>query len=288
MDGPGHYFRRIKSLALSIPCVTGPYTSVNCTLGLRKSAIRTSALVGDGYARAHEGDDSRFSEHFGSLEAIVTSSGQNDSGLFEANLRDERYLPFEGSGVISEWQLELPADIRQFDYDTISDVILHLRYTAREGGALLKGKAIENVKAWMASVEDAGPLRLFSVRHDFPSAWAKFKSVSLPDAAPVAELTLKIERDHFPFWSQGKDAKPIVPKALMLLTQQGSERVDVSDGSGAKDTLNKDASLGGLCVRTLANVALPAPISDSVSYTLYFSDNTMKELWLLLAWRKDA
>ena len=57
----------------------------------------------------------------------------------EAILRDERYLPFEHSGVISEWQLELPAnpskgDPRQFDYKTISDVILHLRYTAREGG----------------------------------------------------------------------------------------------------------------------------------------------------------
>src|SRR5262249_27943119 len=32
LDGPGHYFRRIKSVALSVPCVTGPYTSVNCTL----------------------------------------------------------------------------------------------------------------------------------------------------------------------------------------------------------------------------------------------------------------
>jgi Tc toxin complex TcA C-terminal TcB-binding domain len=39
-----------------------------------------------------------------------SSSGQNDTGLFEMNPRDERYLPFEGSGVISEWQLQLPAD----------------------------------------------------------------------------------------------------------------------------------------------------------------------------------
>ena len=39
MDGPGHYFRRIKTVALSIPCVAGPYTSVNCTLTLTKSAF---------------------------------------------------------------------------------------------------------------------------------------------------------------------------------------------------------------------------------------------------------
>src|SRR5205823_3874625 len=31
-DCPGHYMRRIKSVALSIPSVTGPYTSVNCTV----------------------------------------------------------------------------------------------------------------------------------------------------------------------------------------------------------------------------------------------------------------
>jgi hypothetical protein len=133
MDGPGHYFRRIKTVALSIPCVAGPYTPVNCALTLTKSSIRKETGVGDGYAR-QGAEDSRFSDHFGSLQSIVTSTGQNDSGLFETNLRDERYLPFEGSGVVSEWQLELPADVRQFNYDTISDVILHLRYTAREGG----------------------------------------------------------------------------------------------------------------------------------------------------------
>lgn len=65
-------------------------------------------------------------------QAIFTSTGQNDSGMFETNLHDERYLPFENSGIVSEWQLELPADVRQFDYDTISDVILHVRYTAHD------------------------------------------------------------------------------------------------------------------------------------------------------------
>ena len=42
MDGPGHYFRRIKTVSVSIPCVTGPYASVNCTLTLLKSSIRTT------------------------------------------------------------------------------------------------------------------------------------------------------------------------------------------------------------------------------------------------------
>ncbi len=36
-DYPGHYFRRLRSVALTIPCVTGPYTGVNANAdpGLR-------------------------------------------------------------------------------------------------------------------------------------------------------------------------------------------------------------------------------------------------------------
>ena len=72
MDCPGHYFRRIKSVAVSIPCVTGPYTSINCTLTLLKSSIRKDPLLRDGeYAREGPEDD-RFSDHFGGGQSIVT------------------------------------------------------------------------------------------------------------------------------------------------------------------------------------------------------------------------
>ena len=36
-------------------------------------------------------------------------------------------------------------DPRQFDYETISDVILRIRYTAREGGGLLRKGAVKNL-----------------------------------------------------------------------------------------------------------------------------------------------
>ncbi|HEY5813978.1 MAG TPA: hypothetical protein VIT23_15155, partial [Terrimicrobiaceae bacterium] len=191
MDGPGHYFRRIKTVAVSIPCVAGPYANVNCTLTLLKGSVRQSQLLRDGkYAREEE--DDRFNDYFGSVQSIVTSSAQSDTGLFETNLRDERYLPFENSGTISQWQLELPAnpskdDPMQFDYDTISDVILHIRYTAREGGALLRRGAIENLKTALETAQAAGSVRLFSLRHEFPTEWAKFRSAP---SGNIAELKL--------------------------------------------------------------------------------------------------
>jgi hypothetical protein len=36
---------------------------------------------------------------YGTVTSIVTSSAQSNHGLFEANLRDERYLPLEMMGV---------------------------------------------------------------------------------------------------------------------------------------------------------------------------------------------
>ena len=44
LDFPGHYLRRIKSVSLTIPCVTGPYSSVPCTLTLLKHSMRQSSM----------------------------------------------------------------------------------------------------------------------------------------------------------------------------------------------------------------------------------------------------
>ncbi len=220
LDAPGHYMRRIKSVSLSIPAVTGPYSGVNCTLSLRKSTVRRSPLPKEGnYARVRDGEDDRFVDYFGTIQSIVTSHGQNDSGLFETNLRDERYLPFEGQGVIdSRWELELPHEFRQFDYNTISDVILHLRYTARQGGDSLKQKAVEHLQDLVAGATTSGEeeeaptlgeekeaansrlVHLFSLRHEFPSEWQKFLA-----STENENFIATIKKEYFPYLVQSRD-----------------------------------------------------------------------------------
>ena len=83
-------------------------------------------------------DDPRFVREYGARESIATSSGQNDSGLFELSFHDERYLPFEYQGAVSRWRIELPPENNYFDLDTVTDVVLHLNYTARDGGDVLR------------------------------------------------------------------------------------------------------------------------------------------------------
>lgn len=227
LDYPGHYMRRIKSVSLSIPCVVGPFAGVHCRLTLLSSATRidprlagplagccprpapargTSTCASCGHAYSPEPpvtekpirsgyaalpDDTRIVKQYAATEAIATSSGQNDSGLFELSFRDERYLPFELAGAVSRWRIELPAENNFFDLATVTDVVMHLSYTAREGGNVLRRAASE---ASASRVPDGGH-RLLDVRTDLRDLWHRFTSTR---SAPRS-LDIEVTRDLFPF-----------------------------------------------------------------------------------------
>jgi hypothetical protein len=294
LDGPGHYFRRIKYVALTLPCVVGPYTSVNCTLALQKSSIRMSADVGKSYARSGS-DDDRFNDYYGTLQSIVTSSAQADSGLFETNLRDERYLPFEESGIAgSQWQLSLPSEVRQFDFDTITDVVLHVRYTAREGGAALRAAAVRNLQSLINNAQTVGSVCLFSVRHEFPTQWAKFQSSTIGGTTLTAELQLTLLPELYPFWAQPfvgvAPAKAVGLFAEMSPTDKTTtvNIYDKADKTGNNDKLTQNPTLGNLLSGNLVKIALPATVTDVTHppLTVYFDDNSMEDLWLAITWGK--
>jgi hypothetical protein len=184
LDFPGQHMRRIKSVSISIPCVAGPYTSISAKLSLTRSAYRkASTMAGAAHYEEDYLSDSRFAYIFGNVQSIATSSAQNDGGLFELNFRDERYLPFEGCGAISEWTLELPSVVAQFDYNTISDVILHIKYTALDNGAL-KAAAKEYVTGVMQGASElstvVGLSRVFNLRQEFSNEWYQWLQQDQP------------------------------------------------------------------------------------------------------------
>jgi hypothetical protein len=293
LDGAGHYFRRIRSLAVSVPCTVGPYVSVNCKVTLLSSSIRTSpALDGGDYARAGM-EDSRFVDSFGSVQSIVASSAQQDSGLFDANAKDDRYLPFENAGVIGEYQLELPSDPSkgdpaQFDYQTISDVVLHLRFTARDGNTLLRAAALQQIKDTIDAAEAAGSVRLFSVRQEFPAEWARFTQL-VPATGRRRELAITLRPEHYPYWSQGRLAAVArldilarssdipVPATLAV-----ADRADKTDTGTLTDTLVKNKTVGNLLTGKLTAITLPAKPTGEVK--LYFDHNRLADLWLAVTW----
>jgi Tc toxin complex TcA C-terminal TcB-binding domain/Neuraminidase-like domain len=259
-DFPGNYTRRIKTVSLTVPCVTGQYTGLNAKLTLTNSTIRTSTDLVDGYGRKPEGEDKRFSDSNGSPESIVTSNGQADSGLFEANLHDERYLPFEGKGAISTWHLEINRATNAFDLATISDVVLHLRYTARDGGDLLKNAATTAVLTNLPSTA----LALIDVRAQFPDAWHRFLHPTANEANAV--LTLSLAEDVLPFL-QGKAAlqitevdvlsrwsRTVIGGTTLPLVLAAPGVTPPATNVAANANLVSNASVGGLGKATLSSL----------------------------------
>ena len=213
LDTPGHYLRRIEMVSVTIPCVIGPYATIHCKVQLIKSSYRKNTRLTPRYDRLPANDpggpEDRFVDDRKVLEAIVTSSAQNDAGLFEPSMRDERYLPFQGAGAISTWRLDLSKQFKTFDYGTISDVILHLRYTARDGGQALSEAAEDSVASLLANTR---PLeRLFSLRHEFPTEWSRFVN---SQASGMTTITVDLGATRFPYLAQGRhivvrEARPI-------------------------------------------------------------------------------
>ena len=120
-DHKNHYCRQIKSISLSVPAVLGPYENIHAML------TQTGSKV---YMQSGENGLRR---DWRANQQIALSQGLNDSGLFELNFHDERYLPFEGTGAISDWVLEIPKESNPSLFiaqNSLTEVIIEVRYTA--------------------------------------------------------------------------------------------------------------------------------------------------------------
>jgi len=227
LENPSLYMRRAKSLSFTVPCVVGPYANVSMTVTLmhNQTTIDTQGTV---------------IEDSGGLDAIITSTGTNDNG-FELRQGDDRYYPFEGSGVEqSTWQLQLNPVFPQFDYSTISDVILQIRYTARDGGETLaqtnRAAVSANISKLFSDVDAGkgpGLFRFFSVRHEYPSAWSAFLN---PGPNNDQVLTLDLGPERFPFFTYGADIKVGGMDAIAKFSDSGPYHLFVTPPKAANAT----------------------------------------------------
>jgi hypothetical protein len=258
IEYPGHYLRRIKSVSVTVPCVTGPYTAVPCRLTLVSSRTRVDPIATGVYVFDASVEDDRFQIRTGAIESIIMSGGQDDAGLFAADHRDERYLPFEGAGAISDWNLKLTSAVPTFDWLTISDVVMHVRYTAREGGELLRTAAIDSLTDALAGI----PLRRgFSAQHEFPSAWSAFLH---PDGVSKAVLKIDIAENRFPCIARDAGLSIRALELVALVKDTGGwtpTNVDVTPPDGQRSTtqLSSSESLyGGQPSATVSYESSPA------------------------------
>ncbi|MEG0278758.1 MAG: neuraminidase-like domain-containing protein [Morganella sp. (in: enterobacteria)] len=105
--------RRIKQISVTLPALTGPYQDVRAVLSY--------------------GGDVKLPD---GCKAIAVSHGMNDSGQFQLDFNDGRWLPFEGIAVDNDNSLTLSFPGATDDKQktlllSLSDIIVHIRYTIR-------------------------------------------------------------------------------------------------------------------------------------------------------------
>jgi hypothetical protein len=242
-DYPGHYNRRLTRVSLTVVYPSpGKFDNVKATLTLMANQVRVKTDTTSGYAETPVGSDPRFVYNYAAVpQKIAMGNAQDDPGLFitaiASNIADQRYLPFENAGAISTWHLEMPQITNEVDISTVGDIMLHLYYTAIDGGAPLQQAAEANNAA---NLPTSG-VKVFSAQNDFAAPPA-----TLANPYPVTPWQAFVTK---PFIASTTLAWPITSTqttitvasdsgfpAVPFFTNIGSEVLQVTAVGGTSNT----------------------------------------------------
>jgi hypothetical protein len=113
-DNLGEAYRRIRSVAVTLPAIVVPYQNLSGILS------QLSYLDASGQTVERSGPNAA---------QISISHGVNDTGWSETGDRADRLRPFECTGAAgSKWSLKLPHGGRDAILDSLSDVVVHIVY----------------------------------------------------------------------------------------------------------------------------------------------------------------
>ena len=174
-----------------------------------------------------------------------------------------------GYGAIGTWLIELPATFRQFDYGTIADVILHLHYTARDGGSAYR-TFVENVQRellneMILAASRTGLFQAYSLRQQFPNEWGVLKQ------AKSTHLTIGLQ--HLPFFVQGHT--PAIDSITWFARVNGDPSVYVMSVDGIDFNLNRNTDLAKLYVGSSTAVTIDSTFTLAASDTSKLEDLTL-------------
>lgn len=249
MDYPGHFCRRLSSVAISVPCILSAYASNSCTLTLKEHSYRTDSSATD--AESYRQSGGQASRDLIPIRSIAVSSGNQDNGAFSLDFRgSDRYGPFEGAGAISSWDIKFPTSFASFDYHSISDIVMHLKYTAINGGAALETAATAATSDALQKVKSS--VLAIDLQNDFPTQWYRLASTGSMDLPSLV--------DRLPFWAQPKQHKVTADAMALVLYPDRPATATIVTGSKAKTTLKAvpkgSPSKSGLVPEGLSDLAL--------------------------------
>lgn len=267
VDYPGHYCRQIKSVSVSLPALLGPYQNIHAML--TQTGNKTLLQPDDngvkyllGVQGVNQPSSSVLRMDMRANQQVALSQGLNDSGLFVLNFEDPRYLPFEGTGAVSSWQLEMPKAYNAISFDSITDVVVRLQYIALSGGSNFK----KTVKANLGQFN--GSQTLFMAQ-GYASAWYSFIQQGNPLVFSVAP---SLFRPNLQNYTVTEIALVVVPTAAGMQVTQMPILTLTPGTAAAKDfNLQKDASTG---VIAASASSLNIPVANPADWNLVIKSDT--------------
>jgi hypothetical protein len=248
LDFPGHYNRKIKTLGLSVQADVGRHQSIQASLIQNDNRIvmqpdtnTVAFLLGE--EGATEPDAANLRSNWRTNQQIAISKTSNDNGLFELNFMDDRYLPFEGTGALSSWTLNMPKASNRFNFETLTEVMLHLKYTAEPGGEAFK----EEVTSTQALSVESG-YRYLSLKEEFPDLWDTFTQAenTQPLTFNLSEGTIAFNLDKLVIGDEEKDIYlfpvPAKYKTLEDLLNDNSFALNGQDWDASTGKVSIDGS----------------------------------------------
>ena len=138
-DYPGHYLRQLINVTVSIPAILGPWQNMRAVLTQvsSRTVLEADKRAMNALYNQPDQDTRNILYNPRASQSICLSSGVDDSGLFQLSYADERYLPFEGTGALSTWELHFPrhgSEQQQAILQNLTDIIVQVRYIALPGG----------------------------------------------------------------------------------------------------------------------------------------------------------
>ncbi|NEP51816.1 MAG: hypothetical protein F6K65_24695 [Moorea sp. SIO3C2] len=193
-DFQGHYNRQIKTIAIEIDAGEGK--TVNATLTqLRHKTVMEPNAKAVKYLLNPNGKEPRSirSDWRTTQQIALGDIGEYDepNGLFELRLDDERFLPFEGTGAVSTWRLELSGKRGSYNLNDLNQVTIKLKYTALNGGSTFASAVKGMLKPYPTAT-------YFNLSQMFPNEWYAFVYGDTED------LKIKITREMLPNFSGSK------------------------------------------------------------------------------------
>jgi hypothetical protein len=221
--------------------------------------------------------------------SIALTAPVNASGVVDLDLQPDMLLPFEGSGVVTTWQLSLPQAANPFDFSSISDVLLAIDYTALSDPGY-RTQVVAELNTNRSRSSD----RVFSMARDFPDQWYALNN---PPAGAARSVTLHMRDIDFPSGvvnlSTTQLAARLSPRAGDS-TPAGAILITLAHG-GQRATASTDAT--GI-VSTRRGVSwLPltdgSPVGDwTLSFDAgadtLFDGQHLDDIVLIVGWSGDA